>query len=299
MKKLWGILVGLCLFFGVACVASAQEGKAMDHKPPKILLITREFLKPGKNGSVHDKTEGMFVSAMAAAKSPAHYLAMDSMTGKPRTLFFTGYDSFEAWEKEIQFEQKNGTLSAALDRANEADGALQESDETSAFFYREDQSYNPSVDIPHMRYFEIEAFKVRPGHEKEWDDAVKLVKDAYAKALPDAHWATYQNVYGAPGGNQYIVITPMKSMSEIDTAFSNFTRFTVAMGADGMKKLAELSASAIEESGTNLFAFSPNKSYIAEDWIKADPEFWKRKASAAAEKKTEEKKSEEKAAKPK
>ena len=37
-----------------------------------------------------------------------------------------------------------------------------------------------------------------------------------------------------------------------------------------MKKLNDLSASAIEESATNLFAFSPKKSYVEENWIKED-----------------------------
>jgi len=296
MKKFNGILVGLCLVFGIACLASAQESKSMGNHPPRILTITREFVKAGKQGFTHDKAESMFVSAFAAAKWPTHYLAADSVTGKARTLFFVGYDSFEAWEKDVQGQQKNATLSAALDRATEADGALLESTETSAFFYREDQSFNAPVDIPHMRYFEIEAFKVRPGHEKEWDDAVTSVKEAYAKAIPEAHWAMYQAAYGAAGGAQYIVITPMKSLSEIDTAFANNPKFMAAMGADGMKKLSELSSSAIEETATNLFAFSPKKSYVGEDWIKADPEFWKPKASAA--KKTEEKKSDEKPAKP-
>ena len=275
MKQFNGIVVALCLFFGMACLASAQENKSMGNHPPKILTITREFVKAGKQGFVHDKAESMFVSAMAAAKWPTHYLAMDSVSGKPRSLFFTGYDSFAAWEKDVQGQQKNTTLSTALDRATEADGALLDSTETSAFFYREDQSFNATVDIPHMRYFQIEAFRVRPGHEKDWDDAVKLVKDAYAKGLPDAHWAIYQAVYAPAGGAQYIVITPMKSMAEIDTAFSNLPKFTAAMGTDGMKKLNELSASAIEESATNLFAFSPKKSYVEEDWIKEDPEFWK------------------------
>lgn len=269
----------------------------MGQKPPKILTITREFVKPGKSGNAHEKTESMFVAAMAAAKWPTHYLAMDSVSGKPRSLFFTGYESFEAWEKDVRAVEKNATLSAALDRAIEADGALLDSVESSAFLFREDQSYNVPVDIAHMRYFEIEVFKIRPGHEKEWDDAVKLVTAAYAKAVPDAHWATYEEVYGTPGG-EYIVITPMKSASEIDTAFANNPKFMAAMGKDGMKKLSELSASAIEESMTNLFVFSPKKSYVGEDWVKADPDFWKPKAAAQGMKKTDGKKSDEKAAKP-
>jgi hypothetical protein len=58
-----------------------------------------------------------------------------------------------------------------------------------------------------------------------------------------------------------------------------------------MKKLAELSAAAIDSSQTNLFAFNPRMSYPADDWVKADPEFWKPKAApaAAAAKKAEKK----------
>ncbi len=293
MKKLSGVLVGLCLFLGMAVVAKAQENnQEMGHKPPKILTITREFVKPGKYGNAHDKTESLYVNAMSAAKWPTHYFAMDSITGRPRSLFLTGYESFEAWQADSLAEQKNATLSAALDRANEADGALLDSTETSAFVFREDQSYNAAVDIPHMRYFEIEVFVVRPGHEKDWDDAVKLVMDAYKKSMPDAHWAIYQEMFGATGG-EYLVITPMKSASEIDKSFADNPKFMAAMGEDGMKKLSELSAAAIQETMANLFVFSPSKSYVDESWIKADPDFWKPKAAKpAAAKKAEEKKTE-------
>ncbi len=296
MKKFSGVVVVCCLFLGMACVVSAQENSSMGgHQPPKILTITREMVKPGKAGNAHDRTESMFVAAMAAAKWPTHYLAMDSVTGKSRTLFFTGYESFEAWEKDVLATMKNATLSAALDRANEADGALLDSFETSAFYFNAEQSMNAGVDIPHYRYFEIEVFVIRPGHEHEWDEAVKLVKDAYAKGIPDAHWAMYDEVYGMTGG-EHIVIVPMKSASEIDEAFAKNPKFMEAMGMDGMKRLGELSASAIQEQMTNLFVFSPKKSYVAEDWIKADPDFWKPKAmmggKKAEEKKAEEKKSE-------
>ena len=292
MKKLSGVLVGLCLFLGMAVVAKAQENnQEMGHKPPKILTITREFVKPGKYGNAHDKTESLYVNAMSAAKWPTHYFAMDSITGRPRSLFLTGYESFEAWQADSLAEQKNATLSAALDRANEADGALLDSTETSAFVFREDQSYNAAVDIPHMRYFEIEVFVVRPGHEKDWDDAVKLVMDAYKKSMPDAHWAIYQEMFGATGG-EYLVITPMKSASEIDKSFADNPKFMAAMGEDGMKKLSELSAAAIQETMANLFVFSPAKSYVDESWIKADPDFWKPKAMKAPMKKAEEKKTE-------
>jgi|ERR1035438_3365046 hypothetical protein len=115
-----------------------------------------------------------------------------------------------------------------------------------------------------------------------------MYKAAYEK-IPDGHWATYEAVYGRTGGT-YLVITPMKSTSEIDRAFAQGKDFEAAMGADGMKKLGELAAASIESTETNLFAFNPRMSYVSDEWAKADPDFWKSKpAHAPASKKSEEK----------
>src|SRR5438132_4628466 len=50
--------------------------------------------------SLHDALPISFVQAFATAKWPTYYLAINSMSGKPRSLFLTGYDSFEAVEKD-------------------------------------------------------------------------------------------------------------------------------------------------------------------------------------------------------
>jgi hypothetical protein len=154
--------------------------------------------------------------------------------------------------------------------------------------FREDYSLRPEVDIAHTRYFEITVFQVKQGHDKDWDEIVKLVTAAYRK-IPDAHWAAYSAVYGAPD-TTYIIFNPIKSAAEIDKNFASQKNFEAAMGEDGMKKLSELSAAAIESSQTNLFMFNPRMSYPADEWVKADPGFWKPKAAAApAAKKTAEK----------
>jgi hypothetical protein len=49
-----------------------------------------------------------------------------------------------------------------------------------------------------------------------------------------------------------------------------------------MKKLAELESSAVEFSQSNLFQMTPSMSYPPDEWVKADPGFWKTKSSAAA-----------------
>jgi hypothetical protein len=273
-------LLGTCLLAGCA-VAVAQEPSAME--PPKVLSVTREYTKPGRNGTPHEKTESAFVQAMARAKWPTHYLAVDSVTGKPRSLFLTGYDSFEAWEKDVQATQKNAALSAALDRANLADGDLLAATDQAALMLRPDLSLRESVDIAHMRYFEISRYHVRPGHNKDWESLVKLYQKGCEK-IPDCHWAMYQSVYGLEEGTN-IVFNPLKSAAEIDHNFGQMKSFSDALGEDGMKKLSELTALTIDSSETNLFVFNPRMSYASEDWIKADPDFWKPKASTAETKK--------------
>jgi hypothetical protein len=284
MKKITVLLLGLYLLIGGLGVVAAQETTP----PPKVLSVFREFVKPGKGGALHEKAESAFVQAMTRAKWPTHYLAATSISGKPRVLFLTGYDSFEAWEKDTLAAQSNATLSAALDRAGVADGELLSDADASALVYHDEYSLRAAVDIAHMRYFEISLYRVRAGHDKDWDSLVKMVKAAYEK-IPDVHWATYQAVYGQEG-DTYVVFTPMKSAAEIDKAFAQDKQFMAAMGEDGMKKFAELLAVTIEFSQHNLFAFSPKMSFVSDEWIKADPDFWKPKPSAAAApKKTEEK----------
>jgi hypothetical protein len=279
MKKFWGILLGISFLLATATVAVAQEKSGEMHAPPKVLYINREFIKPGKSGAVHERSESAFVKAMSSAKSHNHYLALNSLSGKPRALFLSGYASFEDWQKSMMEDFRNTTLTAALDRAALADGELLDAYDQTAWVYREDQSMNQTGGLVGIRLFELEVFQVKPGHEEEWATAVKMVKDAYAK-IPDAHWAMYQNVFGREQPS-YLVITPRKSASEIDSAFANSKQFADAMGPEGMKKLSELSASAIASSETNIFVVSPKMSYMDEDLAKADPEFWGHKSEAA------------------
>jgi len=272
MRKPTGLGLLLCVLAGCSGLGIAQE-KAGVMTPPKVLVIFREFLKPGRTGTTHEKSESGFVQAFRAAKWPTEYLAVDSLSGKPRSLFLTGYDSFAAWEKDAQAVQKNATLAAALDRAGLLDGDLQSDADASVLTYREDLSLRAPVDLPHMRYFEISLFVVKPGHEKDFEDLAKLYVSAYEK-IPDVHWAAFQLMYGQQSGAVYAVFSPLKSASEVDQEIVTGKQFEQSMGADGMKKLSDLSAASMESAQTNLFIFNPRESYVSDKWVAADP-FWK------------------------
>jgi hypothetical protein len=283
MKKLSGLLLVSFLFGGVSGVLIAQEPANGTTPPPNVLVIQREFVKPGHAGMMHDKSESAFVRAFAAAKSQSHYFAMTSLSGPSRALFFLPYSSFAAWEKDNQALEHNATLSAAIDHAQAADGDLLNAYDSSVWTYSEESSLNAPVHIADMRYMEISAIKTRPGHRQEWSELVKLYKQGYAD-VSTAHWALFENMYGTDTGDEYLVITPMKSMSEIDQEVADNKQFRAALGADGLKKLSALSASCIESVQTNLFQFNPKMSYVPESWVNAAPDFWKPKAMTTAKK---------------
>jgi hypothetical protein len=285
MKRFIGMLLMGALLMGGAVSVMAQANAGGVMPPPKVLVIFREFLKPGKAGSPHQKTESQFAQAFTAAKWPTRYIEADSMSGQPRSLFFVGYDSFDAWEKDNKATEKNATLSAALDRASIADGEVLSSSDGGVFTYREDYSLRANVNIAQYRYFEISRYVVKPGHEKEWDDLVKMYIDGYTKASQNALWATYSSMYGQDNGGVYVVITPLKSLAEVDTEVADGKKFEAALGANGMKRLGELTAACLQSSATNLFTFNPKLSYPADEWVKSDPGFWKPKPAAAPAKK--------------
>ena len=280
MKKLTLLSPGLCLLFLCSMFASAQDGMVGVMPPPKVLLIQREYLKPGRTGSMHEKTESAFIRAMAAAKWPTHYFGADSLSGPSRALFFVGYPSFEAMEKDNLAQAKNPTFAAAWDRAEIADGDLLTEFDSGVFVFRDDLSLRSSVDISKFRYFEILHFNVKPGHMKEWEEMVKMYHDGYEKAVPQAQWATFEGTFGANSGGIFLIFIPMKSLAEMDARMSDDKKLGAALGEGGMKKLAELEASCISSSQSNLFQFNPKISYPPDEWVKSDS-FWKPKPAAA------------------
>ena len=101
MKKIGPYLLGLSL--AVACSSAAvAQVQTPANSVPKVLQIQREFIKPGKTGAVHDKSESAFVQAVTRANFPINYIALNAMSGKPRAIYLSHFDSFEAMEKAMK-----------------------------------------------------------------------------------------------------------------------------------------------------------------------------------------------------
>ena len=277
MKMFSPFVLGVSLAVAGSTLAAAQDS----HATMKVLQITREYTKPYKNGMAHDKTESAFIQAMTKAKFPAYYLGLTSMSGKSRSLFLTRYADFAEWEKDNKLVDKNPALNAELERDSIADGELLESVDSLVYTLDEDLSYKSRNDIAHARYMEISVFHVRPGHRADWLKLGKIVKAAHDKAGTSAHWSMFEIAYGTQDG-EYVALSADNSMADIDTGYNEQKSFMDALGEDGVKEFRELFASAVDSSRSELFSINPKMSYVPDEWIKADPDFWRPKAAAAA-----------------
>jgi hypothetical protein len=293
MKKFRSALLGLFLLATGASFAFAQNNSSTSDEPQnKVLRITRELIKPGKSGALHDKSEAAFVQAMAHANWPVHYIAYSSLSGPSRALYLTRYESFEALQKDNDGQQKNETLAAALERAAVTDGDLLDGIADSIWTYEPDFSYHSRKPDGNVRYMRMAFYHVRPGHNGEWREIVKTVTAAYDKMGSSAHWGTYSLAYGsAPemgiSAGSYVMMSGMPSLRDLDDRMVDSPKFRETMGEDGMKKLGELMASAVDNINVQLYAVNPRQSYPPEEWVNAAPDFWKSKpmmASAPASK---------------
>ena len=271
MKTISPILLGLSLAVAGSAMAAAQQSST---SVPKVLQINREWVKAGKAGMVHDKSESAFVQAMAEAKAQTHYTALCSLSGKSRCLYFTGYSSFDAWQKDQESVAKNKELSAKLDAAMVADGDLLDSADQAVLTYEPDMSYHAPGPTPQARFMEITEFHVRLGHSKDFADLSKMYIAACDKAGSSAHWAMFHMTYGGPAGT-YLLLSSDKSMAEIDSSDAEDKKIQAAMGEEGRKKFIELEQAAVSSINVQLFAINPRQSYVSDEWVKADPDFWK------------------------
>ena len=280
MSRITPILLGLSLAVSGSSLAAAQEPAAAAASTPKYLQVTVEYTKPGKGGLAHDKTEGAFVQAMTKAKFPIHYVAFNSMSGKARAIYLAHFDSFDELQKANKVFDSPAT-GAEFERLNVADGELLEDTKQLIFSTVPDLSYHSQTPNAHIRYLEARILHVRPGHGKEFEELVKLWMTLADKAGSSDHWGAYRMEYGDQLGS-YVFLTADDSMAAIDQSYAEEPKYKAAVTDDERKKMRELREAAIDSDRYELYSVNPAQSYVSEDWIKADPDYWKPKPPAAA-----------------
>ena len=276
MNKFSPFLLGLSILVTGSSVAVAQDQSTASVTTPKYMQIIVEYTKPGKGGQAHDKTESAFVQAATKANFPINYIAFNSMSGKPRAIYLSHFDSFEALQKANKVFE--GPAAAEFERVNAADGELLEDSKSLFFSFVPELSYHTRNDISHGRFLEARIIHVRPGHGKEFNELVKMWIAAEDKVGTKDHWGAYRIEYGEQLGS-YVFLTSDNSLADIDESNSFESKFNAALSESDKVRMRELREAAIDTDRFELYSVNPAQSYVPDAFVKADPDFWKPKAA--------------------
>jgi hypothetical protein len=263
----------LCSIAGLALAGSlAAQAQTPAVPPPNILNIQTDNIKPYEDAP-YDKIASESAALSEQLKDPTHVLAMEALTGPPRAIHLSGYDSFEALQKNEEWLLGDAATDAKFD-ALEARQALHVSEvRVTIWHYRPDLSNNVAgADIPHSHYWDVIIFHMRPGHREQFEELTKLYRDANLKIGQNIPWATYEGLTGV--ADAYLVLVPMTSLKDEDTGLAHAKDFGAALGDEGRGQMTKLSAESVASVEDNIWMVIPEWSYVEKSWIEADPQYW-------------------------
>ena len=231
MKKWLCSVVGLSLALTGSLAALAQTPAV---PPPNILDIETINIKPDMDGP-YDKIASEYPDLSEQLKDPTHILGMEALTGSPRAIYLSGYDSFEAFEKSEEWLTGNAATDAKFDAMDAREAAYISEEHHTLWHYRPDLSNNVAgADIPHSHYWEVIIFHMRPGHDEHFKELTKLYRDAYLKSGQDIPWSSYEGMMGVT--DAYLVLVPMKSLKDEDSGLAHKKDFGAALGDEGRNR---------------------------------------------------------------
>ena len=266
-------------FLAFAVGVSAQGG--LPTSQPNYLTIVREEVKLGRAAD-HERIEAGWPAAYERAKSPDHYLAYVSVTGRPEAWFVQAFDSHKALGDSMKREDTDAALSAELKRLSRADADVLTNITVLHAMARKDLSYGTFPDLAKTRFTEVTTFRVRPGHEGQFESAAKAYGAATKRSAPGTSFRVYEIVAGLPGP-QYLVFSSVQSFAEFDKTTQEGQATMKGATQAEQDALNKFSAEGLISAETQRFRIDPVMSYVPKETRASDLAFWMPKKPAVVQ----------------
>jgi len=261
-------------------VPGVAVAQALPTSQPNMITIVREEVKVGRDAD-HAKIEAGWPAAYEKAKSPDYYLAMTSMTGASEAWYVTPYTSHAAMGDSFKREDADAVLTAELARLRRADADVINSVRVMQARARTDLSYGAYPDLAKQRFFEIAWFRVRPGHEPQFETAAKAYGASAKRAGAKASYRVYEVVAGVPGPT-YLILSSVAAYGEFDQAMSDGDKIIRGANPDEATVLQKFMLEGVINIETQRFRVDPVQSYVPKETRALDPAFWTPKKPATA-----------------
>lgn len=131
-------------------------------------------------------------------------------------------------------------------------------------------------DLNKQRFWQITVYRVRPGHNRDFLDAVAAYKKIVDRVGSKSSWRVYRVTGGMPSGT-YLIFSSVASFGEFDVGMADDEAVGNAMTKDEQAYFAKFSAEALAYAESNKYRLSPTMSYVSAETKAADPAFWNTK----------------------
>jgi len=261
----------LTIVCGAPTLAFAQ-GTGLPTSQPTLVTIIREEVKVGRTAD-HARIEAGWPAAFGRVNSPDYYLAMTSLTGLNEAWYIIPSASNAAEGERMRRYDNDAATTAELERLSRADGEVLNSTRTIQAAARPDLSMGAYPDLTKQRFWEITIYRVRPGHDQEFENAAKAYISSAQRSAPTLQFRTYQVIAGMQGPT-FIVFASVPSYAAFDQMFANSMKTMQGANAEEMAVLQKYGTDAALSTETNRFRLDPRQSYVSRETRATDPAFW-------------------------
>jgi hypothetical protein len=270
------VRIGIRFVTAIVALAATTGGASGRQAPPRaqppLLTIVIEEIKLGR-AAAHEAVESGWPAAYAKAKAADSYLALESMTGTNEIWFVAPYDSYAKEGEALKRDESDPVLSAELARLRREDAEFLSGARTIQLVARTDLSYGAFPDIARARFWDITTFRVRPGHDAQFEAAAKLYGELSKRVAPNSSYRTYNVSAGMPGGT-YVIFSSVNNYAEFDQAMAAGNAVWAGMTAKERAVFDNFARDGMISVITNRYRLSPTMSYVDDATKAVDAAFW-------------------------
>jgi hypothetical protein len=261
----------LALAWGLPAVATGQA-QGLPTSQPALVTIIREEVKVGRSAE-HARIEAGWPAAFGRANSSDYYLALTSITGTAEAWYLFPAASHKAQGEWMTRYDNNAAMTAELERLSRADAEVLNSTRTIQAVARPDLSHGAYPNLAKQRFWEISIFRVRPGHEQEFDAAAKAYGSAAERAGPHQSFRVFQVIAGMVGPT-YLIFSSVESYDQFDQMLAEGMQTMQGATPAEQAALQKFSTDGMINAETNRFRIDPKQSYVSREVRATDPAFW-------------------------
>ena len=260
------------LVIAAAALRCSTLAQGLPKTQPKFITIIREEVKVGRNDD-HARFESGWPAALEKAKSPDYYLAMTSLTGPNEAWFVTPWESHASVAESMKREDKDPVLSAEMARLSVGDADYTHSARTVHARARTELSAGEFPDVGKARFFQITVWRVRFGHQQQFEEAAKAYATARVRSNSKEGYRFYEVIAGMPTPT-YLTLASVENYGDLDQIAAADQATWKAMTPEETGVLQRAATEAVISSEPNNFKVDPQMSYVPRETREKDAEFW-------------------------